>query len=587
MAIVVNPDALAAQGAGLGAEWAPPGPSACVAPGADPVSVSATARLAVQGDGLSALIAHCASLRAAGGAAVTASAHSVCGADADNAALLSGVADGVPAPFSVSSPAPVVVPAVLAPSMPALPAISVPSALPGEALALLLNDGPGAEGLRSFAAYWRAEARRLDEAADTTCRIGQGIDQAWQGVDQQAGANTGANGRWMSLMAGRARSLAAAAEDLAEHFVRAQGDSPRPEEFAAAREELRRAWQANAQAGGACPERVGVAAAALAEKHARASEAAHGYLAAAAVTTDQVGGPVEPAPPIVRADAPDSRTRRGAHTPNRRRQADDRGLVPQPAGAGGDEVTPGSGRGSAPDSVGRGPLGSMVSGELPSGPAVLPSLPSVESQPAGDAAGVAGTVAGLSLGSLARLAPLAAAVPQSAGSMLGSSPLSALSSGLPGLPSGAASPMSSGVPSADSAGFPDPRDADWGDDGVGATLPATGGDTGGGSGGAVAGAPVNPMLSAAALGPAAGRLVVGPGVGAVVAPAGGMGGMGMYPPMMSGRAGDTGERRKDLNPDRRVVLRPVPNAEPVFGELETQLRSRSRRTRGGEGGDAG
>jgi hypothetical protein len=391
------------------------------------------------------------------------------------------------------------------------------------------------------------------------------------------------------VVVGDGGSLAAAAEDLAEHFARAQGDSPRPEEFAAAREDLRRAWEANARAGGACPERVGVAAAALAEKHARASEAVHGYLAAAAVTTDEVGGPVEPAPPIVRSSAPDSRTRRGARTPNRRRQADDRGRVPQPAGAGGDDVSPGAGHGSAPAAVGRGPLGSTETGDLPSGAAVLPALPAVAAQPpAEDAASVAGTVAGLSLGSLARLAPVAAAAPQSAASALAASPLSALS-GLPGLASGSvASPTPSGVPSAGSAGFPDPRGADWGQDGSGATVPATGGDIGGGSGGAgAAGMPVNPMLPAGALGPAAGRLAVGPGVSAVAAPAGGMGGMGMYPPMMSGRAGDIGERRKDLNPDRRVVLRPVPNAEPVFGELETQLRSRPRRARGGEGGDAG
>ncbi len=55
---------------------------------------------------------------------------------------------------------------------------------------------------------------------------------------------------------------------------------------------------------------------------------------------------------------------------------------------------------------------------------------------------------------------------------------------------------------------------------------------------------------------------------------GGMGMGGMYPPMMGPRGGQNDERDKDRDPDKRVVLRPVPNSEPVFGELEKMRRPR-------------
>jgi hypothetical protein len=65
--------------------------------------------------------------------------------------------------------------------------------------------------------------------------------------------------------------------------------------------------------------------------------------------------------------------------------------------------------------------------------------------------------------------------------------------------------------------------------------------------------------------------------------------MGMYPPMMGGRGGanEGSERSKELYPDKRVVLRPVANTEPVFGELERQRRPRGKRAAQEEGGDAG
>ena len=61
--------------------------------------------------------------------------------------------------------------------------------------------------------------------------------------------------------------------------------------------------------------------------------------------------------------------------------------------------------------------------------------------------------------------------------------------------------------------------------------------------------------------------------------------MGMYPPIMPQQGGQGTERNKDLYPDKRVVLRPVPNTEPVFGELEKQRRPRKRAAQ--EEGDSG
>ncbi len=51
---------------------------------------------------------------------------------------------------------------------------------------------------------------------------------------------------------------------------------------------------------------------------------------------------------------------------------------------------------------------------------------------------------------------------------------------------------------------------------------------------------------------------------------------GMYPPFMGG-TNPGGESERDKSRDRRVVMRPVPNTEPVFGELERKRSSGVRR----------
>jgi hypothetical protein len=49
--------------------------------------------------------------------------------------------------------------------------------------------------------------------------------------------------------------------------------------------------------------------------------------------------------------------------------------------------------------------------------------------------------------------------------------------------------------------------------------------------------------------------------------------MGMMPPMMGGMGGKQDEPRKSED-RRRVVERPMPNTEPVFGEVRRETRRR-------------
>jgi hypothetical protein len=93
-------------------------------------------------------------------------------------------------------------------------------------------------------------------------------------------------------------------------------------------------------------------------------------------------------------------------------------------------------------------------------------------------------------------------------------------------------------------------------------------------------------MPASSPGPAAGTPTVSTPVAVPSGPSG-VGGMGMYPPMLGGRGGEEQARRKDLFPDKRVVFRRVPNSEAVFGELAAPRRARPKRIAQEEGGGAG
>jgi hypothetical protein len=113
------------------------------------------------------------------------------------------------------------------------------------------------------------------------------------------------------------------------------------------------------------------------------------------------------------------------------------------------------------------------------------------------------------------------------------------------------------------------------------TTPASSGGSGGGGGGGLPAAPS--VSSPAAAAPGIAAMPPAPPTAAGSGAAGGAGARmpmgGMMPPMMGGLGGgQTGERDRDLHPDRRVVHRHPANTEAVFGELE-QLRKRPGRRR--------
>ena len=119
---------------------------------------------------------------------------------------------------------------------------------------------------------------------------------------------------------------------------------------------------------------------------------------------------------------------------------------------------------------------------------------------------------------------------------------------------------------------PDPGSGGGPDFGTGSTAPAGGG--GGASGAAPVGAPaVGGVITSAS--PATG--LGGPGFtpAGVGAGAGMGGGYPMMPPFFGGGARPDNERGR-RGKDKRVVLKPVPNTEPVFGAVERPRRRRAR-----------
>jgi len=51
----------------------------------------------------------------------------------------------------------------------------------------------------------------------------------------------------------------------------------------------------------------------------------------------------------------------------------------------------------------------------------------------------------------------------------------------------------------------------------------------------------------------------------------------MMPPMMGAGMGGKNDEGRKPEDHRRVVLRPVPNTEPVFGEVRRERRERTDR----------
>jgi hypothetical protein len=534
MTIIVDPDGLAAAGAALAAWQTAAGPTPGTVPaGADSVSNSVAAHLSAHSASLDALLNHGQEVRAAGGAATMHTAASFAMQDQANADLIAGNT-------SMSGPAagPGASESVSGPVLPGIPSFSPPSILPGETHSTLLHAGPGAQAIRDLANYLQSLAGTLNNISAEISQAGNAIDASWSDGNQQAGANTTAHANWLSEIAGYANRLATASNAAADAFDQALVSTPTPQEFADAHSQLNQAIQANNASGGLMSGMVSAAAARLAELQGQATDAHAAHHTASSTAMNSIGGPQQSSQQI--ANGGGGGTNTGGYS----------GLGGSgPVGAGGVGPT-GSGGYSG--------LGGLVGG-------------------AGAAGGAGGLLGGLGgAGGLQSMLPMLAMLP-----MMGMTPLMALGGlGRQNTPSnfGAASAgLSPGI-------SPDPGLAG----GLGDTLPAA--DLGGGVGaagiepsGAVASAlPMtspHPPSASGVSGAFGGATIPAEAAGTAAASAAGGGGSAYPPPMMGGQGhGGTGaERDMRLFPDRRVVSRPVPNSEAVFGELPRERRPRAKR----------
>lgn len=561
MKVTVEPEGLSADGMALGT-WSTAGPAPVVVPpGADSVSMHLAAHLSVRSQLLSVLLEHAEVLREIGGVATQHSAEALRSTDKGNAGTIAG---GVQS--SGRDPGVVYVSRVAPPVVPDLPVMPAPEVVPGEVLAAQLFDGPGSGSMRDLADMWRTRAAELDHLAGDLRGVAASIDDHWDDDGlQQAGRNVFQHADWVSGMAGQARELAAAAEQSADRHDEARASTPTPQDFAAVHDRLNKALADNAASGGLQIGRVVSAVRELSDRQASAVDAGGHYYSAALTTTGGASAPPKPAPPIA-GGGPDALpiTRTGDPPQHQSPQGDDGDHHKHAADGDAPSDGPGHGVTTGDHQPSTGPPHPQ---DTPPSPAAAPVAP-LDSTTPGVAANVAGTVMGAGVGALSQLAngsPLRA---------LGA-PLQALSA-LSGLPSMGA-PSMPHMPSDPGVGGMEPGTGLGDGPGDYGTSPAS--DFGSGGGGDAGSVP--PVSSPA---PATGAPAVqgGPpalagGAPASGAPIGGGAG-GMLPPLLGGLGGtNEGHRNTKLSPDQRVVLRRVPNTEPVFGELERTRRPRAAR----------
>jgi hypothetical protein len=538
MTIIVDPDGLAAAGTALAAWQTAAGPPPGAVPaGADSVSNSVAAHLSAHSASLDALLNHGQQVRTAGGAATMHTAASFAMQDQANADLIAG-STSMSGPAAGSAPSE----SVSGPALPGIPQFAPPSMASGETHSTLLHTGPGAQPIRDLANYLQSLASTLNTISADITQAGNAIDASWSDGSQQAGSNTVGHANWLSDIAGYANRLVTASNAAADAFEQALASTPTPQEFADAHSQLNQAVQANNASGGLMSGMVSASAARLAELQGQATDAHAAHHTASSTAMNSVGGPQQPTQQIAN-------------------------------GGGGGNTGGYSGLGG-PGPVSSGGLGSVGSG----GYSGLGGAAGA----AGAAGGAGGLLGGLGgAGGLQSMLPMLAMLP-----MMGMTPLMALGGlGRQNTPSnlGAAAGLSPGM-------SPDPGLAG----GLGGTLPAA--DLGGGVGGAMepgGGVVASALPMTSPHSPSAGGIsgafggatIPAEAAGTAAASAAGGGGSAYPPPMMGGQgAGGTGaERDMRLFPDRRVVSRPVPNSEAVFGELPRERRPRAKRAAAAEG----
>ncbi|MGV7303121.1 hypothetical protein PJK45_24105 [Mycobacterium kansasii] len=548
--VSVDTDALRLAAAGLSNTAGHAGGAPRCDPAAtDPISVSVAETLSQWSHTLWTLMEHAGQQRTAGGVSLARTAQYLGALDDTGAGEIAGALQGSPNPVSPSLPS--TPGAVPAPRLPEIPRITPPPPLTGEQVSALVHAQPDPDRLRAFANFWRTQiAPHILTAADHTRRYGTSVAQAWDSGTAPAADNIAQHADWLeSSLHFSALKLAAAAELAADHAEAVIEQTPTPQEFHDVRARLQTAVQHYYATGDPAPAMALTQQ--LGEKQTRAVAGYQSYAASAPKTMDGSSNPPQPAPPIVRGPGPADTTDRqanqlepGAHGANTG-DGDDLGK-----GAGGDTQ-----RRSTAD-MGP-PLGQ--SGMPPVAPAqqqpVAASPPPAESVEAPMMANVAGTIMGAGLGTAGELA----------NSMHGvsGSPLSALS----GLSSLGGMPHMGGTQTPHAGNGAGESMPDLGNDrdfGSGGTTPAGGGGDGGGAPMSGSATPaVSGTVSAAnpAVGAPAGVSSSG------VAPAGG-GGSGMFAPPMMGGLGRGNEDERKSGEKRRVVMRPVVNSEPVFGEVE-------------------
>jgi hypothetical protein len=529
MTINVDPDGLAADGTAL-AGWLP----GVSAPGVQPASAHSTsygvaAHFTAHSVSLGLTMDHAQQVRAEGGAATVHAAASFRAQDEAGADIIAGNASASGAVSTPMTPA-----SVPAPVLPAIPPMPPLATMTGEAHATALHTGLGSQPLRDLSDYWQSRAVALENTAAEMSQTSASVDANWIDGRQTAGANIAAHGTFLSHLAWHARALSSAASDAADNHDQTVAATPTPQEFADAHNRLDQAIQANAASHGLLSSQVSAAAAFLAQLQCQATEAAAAHHVASSATTSAVPPPPGAAQPIATGSSVASSACQ-------------------------------CGMGNASQNTGAMGLAQLASSLVPA------------------AATNAGTGTSSMDQMMQSMLPMMMMLP-----MMGMMPMSALS-GLGGL-------SRQNTPStfaANSAGWPGDAALDAGmSDDLGDTLPAAGGGGGVEAAGTAQALPMGSPSAAsptAVSGPAASVSL--PAEAAATAPAGASGGgMAAYPPMMGGGlgAGDGGgQRDMRLFPDRRVVWRPTPNTEAVFGELKRERRPRGKRAAQEESTDEG
>ncbi|MCT7367353.1 hypothetical protein [Mycolicibacterium llatzerense] len=552
MDLKVDPDGLRADGAALAHSASQGGTVApCAAAASDTVSTHLADMLTTWTQSLHTLLDHAGQLRVAGGLALSGTATDLQSMDDTNAHHISNVINGAGSVPASTPSAPAASPPIIpAPTLPTLPTLNPLAPMTGEQVSALVHAGPGPASLRAFATHIRTMvAPAVITTAQDVRNSGQSVHNHWDDGKTTAAQKVGAHADWLeSTLHPSFMSVAAAADSAAEHTDTLIKNTPTPQEFTDLHQRLNVAMANYRATGGRNAAQVASLQSDLAKKQSTAL-ASYETFAAAAPATTAGAAPPAPAPPIVHAGGQVEKLNQTAHL-----KQDGPGHGQAQHGHGpGDEDSP------APTNAPPGtPTGSP--------PAAAPLAAAAADQAApGMVANIAGMIMGAGTG----------AAGQVAGSLHGltSSPMSALSSlsslpGLGGMPQ-MEPPQLPGGPGDGNGGSPEGGPSDFGTEGTG---PAS--DGGGGGGG---GAP--PSRPSPAVGPPVGSGITAgtPGGGSTSGGGPGAGGMGMMPPMMGSGMGGKNEEGRKSDDHRRVVLRPVANTEPVFGEVRRERRERTER----------